>query len=249
MNTLYNQHLQPGDANPSDTLLIDLRCDGRFRDIFLAHALKRWEADRNIVNSCIDRIDDLVDAAERPDAQEECARLRATRAEYDAVRRQLHAMPNRARLPQREWKGAPIADIMNYVTDADENGFLFCMPVKSDFRTGGDGLYSAVRADVRIESVDIYVSLEDDPDDGDLGVNYAPTTFDECKSGLIYTDQTFLADLQAWLRSRGFDEAAVADIEFSEHGMQGIHADVPRVSFDGAQFAAMLREMYGRAAA
>ena len=83
------------------------------------------------------------------------------------------------------------------------------------FNTGGDGLWSNVQKAVQI--VDMQMGyIADDKDFGELCVYFNTATWDVNTDGLIYTDDTFLDELNAFLFAHGLGNAT-----YSEQGMQG----------------------------
>jgi hypothetical protein len=85
------------------------------------------------------------------------------------------------------------------------------------FNTAGSGLWSNVAKAVEI--VDMQISFVcEDKDFGELCVYFNTATWDVDKDGLIYTDDNFVDELQAFLTAHGLDGA---DVSYSEQGMQG----------------------------
>jgi hypothetical protein len=119
--------------------------------------------------------------------------------------------------------------------------FDFSIDVNRTFTTCGDGYWSNKQKDVYVTSISMYVCTQQDEHDwsgdGDLAVNYTEATWDNAVDGLIYTDTAFIAQVRTFLIAQGFDAAAVADINYSEQGMQ----DNGRVSCDAYAFANYLR--------
>lgn len=94
------------------------------------------------------------------------------------------------------------------------------LPFASVCATGGDGLWSRRRTDVRLERLEVpYV--DDDGTFGELRVHFDVGSWDVDEDGLIYTDRLFLRGLREGLRQHGFSAASVADVDYSEQGMQG----------------------------
>ena len=138
-------------------------------------------------------------------------------------------------------------DIKQFVTSVDREGFTVAIPVDRSFNTSGDGYWSNTRASVKVESISIYVGLEDDGDgywgDGDLAINHEDDpgmSWDTETLGLIYTDGGFIEAVREWMIQQGWDAAADEDIGDSEQGMQ----DIGRVSCDAYEFAGYLRRLY-----
>ena len=74
---------------------------------------------------------------------------------------------------------------------------------------------------------------------GELSVFFDTDTWDNYDDGLIYTDEKFLAELQAELNKMGL---AGSDVDYSEQGMQGSN----RVSLDaGPDFLQSWKEIFG----
>lgn len=90
--------------------------------------------------------------------------------------------------------------------------------------TDGSGIWTSVRASVRLVGLDI-AYLDDDSlvasTFGELRAYYPPEDWDWDNDGLIYTDKGWMADLRKLLMNRGFSQLAVESIEYSEQGMQG----------------------------
>jgi len=107
--------------------------------------------------------------------------------------------------------------------------------------TIGDGYWSKVARDVRIERIHLgYVNK--DLSFGELRVYFDTKTWTvgEQGDGLIYTDSQFLDQLKDHLFLAGFD---TIDVDYSEQGMQGDDY----VSLDvGAKFISSWRQMMQR---
>lgn len=133
----------------------------------------------------------------------------------------------------------------NVAFERDAEGVLVTVAVNKVFNTCGDGYWSEVAKEVLVESITMYVSTVNDGDedeeyysDGDMGINYDESTWDNSVDGLIYTDSLFIAQVREYLIAQGFNADAVNDIEYSEQGMQ----DDGRVSCDAYTFADVMRE-------
>ncbi len=132
--------------------------------------------------------------------------------------------------------------VKQYITDVTAEGFYFSIDVDKTFTTNGKGYWSTVAKDVHVTSIGMYISTEQDDDsfcDGDLAVCYTEATWDNAVHGLIYTDKAFIAQVREFLIAQGFDAEAVADISYSEQGMQ----DDERVSCDAYAFASYIRKL------
>lgn len=131
---------------------------------------------------------------------------------------------------------------------ADADGFNFTVELDAVYTTAGDGYWSNISKDVRVESMGTYVCTDADEGAGDFYVAYDETTWDMDTDGLIYTDSAFLADVQNKMRevliAMGVDSnkaSELADsITYSEQGMQ----DYGRVSFDAYELQDFLRSFY-----
>lgn len=101
--------------------------------------------------------------------------------------------------------------------------------------TGGNGLWSSRVADVRITSIKVDDDDEDDPGSYcTVNVYFDRRTWNDSTNprrgglinrsvggdGLIYTDETWLANLKAWLVAQGMTRAEVKDLDYTEQGMQ-----------------------------
>jgi hypothetical protein len=129
----------------------------------------------------------------------------------------------------------------NVVFERDEEGVLVTVAVNKVFNTCGDGYWSEVAKEVFVNSITMFVGTVKDDDyyyDGDMGINYDESTWDNSADGLIYTDSLFIAQVREYLIAQGFNADAVSDIEYSEQGMQ----DDGRVSCDAYEFADNMRE-------
>ena len=83
------------------------------------------------------------------------------------------------------------------------------------FNIGGDGLWSTVKGSVEIMDMRLgYVA--DDKQFGELCVYFNDGHWDVNIDGLIYTDKTFLQELNVFLTLHGLGTAT-----YSEQGMQG----------------------------
>ena len=119
----------------------------------------------------------------------------------------------------------------------------FRKQINWQLHTAGDGLWSKREATVRVTEVWLnYVNEEDGEDGfGELCVSFSTADWDISSHGLIYTDKRWLGELRALMKTLGFSPIAVADIDYSEAGMQG--ADY--VSMDvGEDFLREVEPMY-----
>ena len=106
--------------------------------------------------------------------------------------------------------------------------------------TGGNGLWSKEQKAVTILEVSLR-NVNDEGDFGELCARFDTKTWNCDADGLIYTDNIWLDEFRALMRSLGFTRAAVNDISFSEQGMQGYNF----VSMDvGENFMREVEPMY-----
>ena len=95
--------------------------------------------------------------------------------------------------------------------------------------TDGNGLWSDKKANVEITHIEVheYSEPNDDFDDvepfGELRAYFDPNEWNVKEDGYIYTDKTWLKSYRQCLLKNGIDELAVADIEYSEKGMQEVN--------------------------
>lgn len=83
------------------------------------------------------------------------------------------------------------------------------------FNTAGDGYWSRVAKSVEV--VDMRLGyVNDERDFGELCVYFNTADWDVNVDGLIYTDSSFLHDLNAFLVEQG-----LCAVSYSEQGMQG----------------------------
>jgi hypothetical protein len=86
--------------------------------------------------------------------------------------------------------------------------------------TDGNGLWSQLAGPVHVTGAELgYINEE--ADFAELRVSFDSSKWDILQNGLIYTDEQFLEELRNLLRKNGFSTDAVADIDYSEQGMQG----------------------------
>lgn len=85
------------------------------------------------------------------------------------------------------------------------------------FSTCGDGYWSRAAKPVLITDMRVPY-INDEGDFGELCVYFDTKFWDVNVDGLIYTDSSFLADLQKFLNTQGL---AGTDVDYSEQGMQG----------------------------
>jgi hypothetical protein len=83
--------------------------------------------------------------------------------------------------------------------------------------TDGRGYWSNVKREVKVTRLELnYVN--DDQTFGELCVYFDTRTWNTHEDGLIYTDSTFIKQLNDELALAGFDSS---DVDYSEQGMQG----------------------------
>lgn len=86
---------------------------------------------------------------------------------------------------------------------------------RDKIKTGGDGLWSRAKKDVRIVDVD----LEGDGF-GEIRVYFDPATWNVNTDGLIYTDKMFLSGLKRYLKNE-YPDRDWSNLDYTEQGMQG----------------------------
>lgn len=87
-------------------------------------------------------------------------------------------------------------------------------------RTNGSGYWSDRSCSVVVTDLTVFHWLDDEY--GELRVVFDTSTWEVKDHGFIYTDSLWLSDLRGFLMSQGFTQAEANDIDYSEHGMQGI---------------------------
>lgn len=85
--------------------------------------------------------------------------------------------------------------------------------------TDGKGLWSTTVSSVLC--TELKLDVNQDNDYGELMVAFDLETWNPEDDGLIYTDDTFIAQLKAELMKLGFSQEAVDALRYSEQGMQG----------------------------
>lgn len=80
-------------------------------------------------------------------------------------------------------------------------------------QTNGIGFWTGVRKKVNIHSIEI--------DDGEMKAYFNVKDWDETVHGLIYTDEGWLESFKNELVKIGVSSKIVADVGYSEYGMQG----------------------------
>jgi hypothetical protein len=87
--------------------------------------------------------------------------------------------------------------------------------------TRGDGYWSDVERAVELLAMDL-ACLSADGQFGELRVYFNSESWDVDKDGLIYSDEGFEREFKQLLaRTYGFSESALAQLYYSEQGMQG----------------------------
>ena len=107
-------------------------------------------------------------------------------------------------------------------------GFMLDITVNKMFTVAGDGLWSNTAKEVFVESINMFISTENEADegeeasycDGDLQAYYTEETWND-SYGLIYTDSAFLECVHTALIKAGISIEAAEDVCYSEQGMQG----------------------------
>jgi hypothetical protein len=97
---------------------------------------------------------------------------------------------------------------------------MFDQTVNFRTRPDGRGLWSATEKFVTVNRVRV-AYLDDDGDFGELRAYFDPAEWDTDKDGLIYTDRAWMSSFLSCMATLGFSVQALADIDYSEAGMQG----------------------------
>ena len=106
--------------------------------------------------------------------------------------------------------------------------------------TNGLGHWNDAVKTVQVLRVEL-ASVSDEGDFGELRAYFNTAHWDCNEDGLIYTDQLWIEEFRALMRSLGFSRNAVNDIDYSEQGMQ----DAVYVSMDvGEDFLREVEPMY-----
>lgn len=87
--------------------------------------------------------------------------------------------------------------------------------------TDGSSLWAEnIPRTVRV--VEVFLnSVDDEGSWGELCARFDTRDWDSYKDGLIYTDNRWIEEFRALMRTLGFSPIAVEDIQYSEQGMQG----------------------------
>ena len=103
-----------------------------------------------------------------------------------------------------------------------EDGFELEIIVNKMFTTCGDGYWSTVAKEVFVESINMYISADEEEEgcDGDLQAYFTEETWND-SYGLIYTDSEFSHCVHTALFLAGISTEVVEDVCYSEQGMQG----------------------------
>ena len=87
--------------------------------------------------------------------------------------------------------------------------------------TDGQGYWSTVaRKSVRINRV-VVDSVSEEGEYGELRAYFDESEWNVESDGLIYSDQTWIKSFRSCMASLGFSVQALADIGYTEQGMQG----------------------------
>lgn len=116
----------------------------------------------------------------------------------------------------------------------------FSKQVNWQTHTGGNGHWSNQAKAIVILEVWLS-SVNDEGDFGELCARFDTKSWNCDQDGLIYTDDVWIDEFRALMRSLGFTRNAVNDINYSEQGMQGFNY----VSMDvGEDFLREAEPMY-----
>lgn len=89
-------------------------------------------------------------------------------------------------------------------------------------KTNGRGLWSDIITNVSLDEAALRLcQLDGTGLWGELRVSFKKLSWKTEKNGLIYTDPAFLKDLRNIFVERAFCSRAVAELDYSEQGMQG----------------------------
>jgi hypothetical protein len=97
---------------------------------------------------------------------------------------------------------------------------MFDQTVNFRTRTDGRGHWSATEKFVTVNRVRV-AYLDDDGNFGELRAYFDPQEWDRVNDGLIYTDRAWMSSFLSCMATLGFSVQALADIDYSEAGMQG----------------------------
>ena len=89
------------------------------------------------------------------------------------------------------------------------------LKLNANLKTSGQGMWSGVAATVNITELELIRK------GGEVRVFFDTKTWDTSEHGLIYTDHVWLRGLREHLVAKGFTRDAVAQLGYSEQGMQG----------------------------
>lgn len=97
---------------------------------------------------------------------------------------------------------------------------MFNQTVNFCVQTNGRGYWSSTAKFVTIDRVRL-AYLDDECEFGELRAYFDPTEWDVNNEGLIYTDRAWMQGFRECMKTLGFSDEAVNDINYSEQGMQG----------------------------
>ncbi|MGG5824017.1 hypothetical protein [Falsiroseomonas sp. HW251] len=131
-------------------------------------------------------------------------------------------------------------NILPVVAFNKEGAFLFSVPVNRRFSSWND-------ESVDVERIEITIA-PDSAESSDLAIYYDPASYDETRTGgpgpfgwLIYRSSEFLLCLRNVLEELGIPREIADTVDYSEHGMQGIHGGEDYVSCDAHHLEGYLR--------
>lgn len=101
-----------------------------------------------------------------------------------------------------------------------QDGYELDITINKMFTTCGDGYWSNTAKEVFVESINMFISADEEGCDGDLQAYFTEETWND-ELGLIYTDSAFLACVHTALIAAGISIEAAEDVCYSEQGMQG----------------------------
>jgi hypothetical protein len=97
---------------------------------------------------------------------------------------------------------------------------MFDQTVNFRTETNGNGYWSATAKFITIDRVALNY-LNDEGDFVELRAHFKTAEWDIDNHGLIYTDRAWIHSFRQCMKTLGFSDAAVKDINYSEQGMQG----------------------------
>lgn len=85
--------------------------------------------------------------------------------------------------------------------------------------TGGSGYWSRAKKPVEVEKIEFHKYSGGTY--GEARVWFSEDSWNVNEDGLIYTDRLWIKEFRSYLKNKGFSQAAIDNIGYSEQGMQG----------------------------